>query len=285
MVLQVEAYAGQGDSRRDPVFGQVRRIADAGQHQQLRRPEHAAAQDQLAVRMDHPSRRGADTPAPSPGRPAAGPSMRPPRPARSGSGDAGPAADRRRTRCTGGHCGSSSAGGRSLPTRRCCSRRSIHDRWRARRPRRHPSANRRNDRTGRPSGPLPPRAASSPPSHRSSRRKIGQHVLERPIRQARCRPAVVVARVAADIRHRVGGRRTADHLAARALHRTACDGRAGARRNTSSRAGAFAGSGPQASGMLNQGSRSQPPASSSRTVAPPALRRLASTQPAEPARR
>ena len=42
----------------------------------------------------------------------------------SGSGASAPGADRRSRRCSAGRCGSSSAGGRSLPAGRRCSRRS-----------------------------------------------------------------------------------------------------------------------------------------------------------------
>ena len=49
MVLQILADAAQRDPGRDAVRAQVVGIADAGQHQDLRRVDHAAGEDHLAL--------------------------------------------------------------------------------------------------------------------------------------------------------------------------------------------------------------------------------------------
>ncbi len=49
MVLQVLADPGQGRAHRDTVRGQFLRVADAGQHQQLRRIDDTPRQNQLAI--------------------------------------------------------------------------------------------------------------------------------------------------------------------------------------------------------------------------------------------
>ena len=129
---------------------------------------------------------------------------------------AAPAADRRSRRCSAGRCGSSSAGGRSLPAARRCSPRSRHSR-RSARPRhrrraavlvaaelrRRPGRRRRDTRWRRPAS-SPACGSRAAHGHRTSRR-------------ARRRPAVVVAAVAAHIGHGVGRGRAADHLAAGAF--------------------------------------------------------------------
>ena len=49
-VLQVAADPGEVDALRDAVPGQLGRLADAGEHQQLRRVEGAAGEDDLQPR-------------------------------------------------------------------------------------------------------------------------------------------------------------------------------------------------------------------------------------------
>ena len=51
MILQILADAGQRHLDRDVVCGEFGRIADAGQHQQLRRVDDAAADNHLALGM------------------------------------------------------------------------------------------------------------------------------------------------------------------------------------------------------------------------------------------
>ncbi|MNN31296.1 hypothetical protein D3C81_1449830 [compost metagenome] len=53
MVLEVLAHAGQVMHHGHAVPAQVRRRADAGRHQQLRRAERAGADDDLAARAQH----------------------------------------------------------------------------------------------------------------------------------------------------------------------------------------------------------------------------------------
>ena len=53
MVLQVRADAGAVGDDRDAVLGEVRRRADAGEHQQLRRVDRGGGEDHLGAGLDH----------------------------------------------------------------------------------------------------------------------------------------------------------------------------------------------------------------------------------------
>ena len=264
MILQILADAAQRDLHGDPVRVEFLRVADPGQHQQLRRIDDAAAEDRLALAPAPPSCRPAtySTPAtrlPSNTTRVASALVSTVRLRRDNAGCryASAALQRRPLRDRHLPCG------RSRPAARRCSRRSTAGRRPGPPPDRHrstdpdsgtsplPADRRRRDRHWRRLPATPAAGNRAIRAHRTSRQALG-------------RPAIVVAAVAAHIGHGVDRRGAADHLAARALDAPPAEVRLGSvlyiqswRRCCSSR--------PQPSGMRIHGSRSQPPASSTST--------------------
>ncbi len=158
VVLQILADAGQRRLDGDVVGGEFGRIADARQHQKLRRVDDAAAQDHFALGMRGDGFAALDI-FDAGGAAAVENDFR--RQRLDLDGEVwplpAPAADRRRRRCSGGRPSPSSARCRSLPAARRCNRASPCSRRRGRRRRRRRPADRRRPRSCVASGPSPPR--------------------------------------------------------------------------------------------------------------------------------
>ena len=223
MILQILADAAQRDRRRDAVRAQLVRIADAGQHQGLRRVDGAAGQDHLALRRARScARRSAVFDADR-----ARALEQDARHQRAGL-DRQIGAPERRPQIADRRAAPTAVADRHLDAREAVLLGAVVIVGRRMAGLAAGVQIRLDQRVGvarvldgeRPvAAAIRVRAALPallPP-------EIGQHVRVGPARQAVRGPAVVVGAVAADIGHRVDRGRAADHLAARAFDAAAVE--------------------------------------------------------------
>ena len=172
VVLQILADARQRRLDGDAVGGELGRIADARQHQKLRRVDDAAAEDDFSLRI----RGDGCTPLDifdAGGAAAVEHDLRRQRVDldREVLAAATPAADRRRRRCNGARPSPSSARCRSLPAGRRCNRASPCIRRRGRQRRRRRPAGRQRPPSASSAGRRRRDKSSAPPFQDSWRRK------------------------------------------------------------------------------------------------------------------